>query len=470
VVFQGPHDWPSLTRWTGNERAEAPDPFWNTTSQLTSDDGTVEVDDRGGDPNGTRWVCGESDMPNRCQKKAFQGGWFWRKDEERFLYPLDHMVEHYFTSVGRNTNLLIGMVIDNRGLVPAADQRRFEEFGDRMKNLFSKRLGVASGRGNSISLPLPKGGAPNMLLLMEDIKQGERVRKFVVEGLVNGEWIKVWGGTCIGHKKIERFEPIHASKLRLTVTESAAEPQIREFSAWTMEDGLISVPLDMTQRCDISIRRGRSGEVEICCSNPALALRYTLDGTEPGSDSPIYENPFPLPNGGTVKAYAFMNDRSKGPVVTATFGVDRQSWRVVSVSLDSPYANGGLAGVAHLLNDDPQTYWHTFHQDKTKSAPPHEVVLDMGREMAVSAFTFLPRADGTREGTPDQVAFYLSLDGENWTLASEAEFANVRENFGMHLVPLEQPMEGRFLRFVANHASDGCDYVVVAGIGAIEAV
>jgi len=81
VVFQGPHDWPSLTRWTGNERAEAPDPFWNTTSNLTSDDGTVEVDGLGGDPNGTQWVCGESDMPNRCQKNAFQGGWFWRKDE-----------------------------------------------------------------------------------------------------------------------------------------------------------------------------------------------------------------------------------------------------------------------------------------------------------------------------------------------------------------------------------------------------
>jgi alpha-L-fucosidase len=147
-------------------------------------------------------------------------------------------VEHYFTSVGRNTNLLIGMVIDNRGLIPEADQRRFAEFGDRIKKIFSKRLAVAEGTGNTISLPLPKGGAPNMLMLMEDIAHGERVRKFVVEGLINDEWIKVWGGTCIGHKKIERFDPINASELRLTVTESVAEPQIREFSAWAVEDGL----------------------------------------------------------------------------------------------------------------------------------------------------------------------------------------------------------------------------------------
>ena len=469
MVYQGPAGWPSLTRFTGNERAEAPDPFWSTTDDLTSDDGTVEVDNRGGDPNGKLWVCGEADMPNRGQLQAFQGGWFWRKGDEKYLYSLDHMVEHYFTSIGRNTNLLIGMVIDPRGLVPEPDQLRFEEFGERMGKILSNRVGVACGTGRTISLPIRAGSAPNMLMLMEDIAQGERVRKFVVEGLIDGEWIKIWAGTVIGHNRIERFEPIPATELRLTVLESAAEPQIREFSAWKVEEGLFSVPLDMALRCKISIRRGASGEVELHCSNPALSLRYTLDGTEPGPDSPVYEKPFALLNGGTVKAHAFINDRSHGPSVMAMFGVDRRSWRVVSVSLDSPFSNGGAAGVAHLLNDDPKTYWHTYHKDKSLSAPPHEVVLDMGREMDVAAFTLLPRDNGTFEGTPDQYAFYLSLDGNAWTLAAEGEWTDVRENSGMHTAPLERPMTGRYLRFVAKHAVDDCDYVIVAGVGAIEA-
>ena len=468
VVYQGPHDWPSLTRFVGNERAEAPDPFWNTTSDLTSDDGTVEKDGLGGNPNGTRWVPGESDMPNRCQKRAFQGGWFWRKDEERFLYSLNHMVEHYFTSIGRNTNLLIGMVIDPRGLVPEADERRFAEFGERMKQIFSNRVASAAGNGNAITLPLPKGSAPNMLVLMEDIAQGERVRKFVVEARMDNEWVPVWGGTCIGHKKIERFEPMAATELRLTVVESVAEPQILEFSAWSVDDALVDGPLDMAQRCHITIRRNAGGEVELRCSNPALALRYTLDGTEPGAGSPIYGSPIPLLNGGTVRTCAFINNRSRGPTVTAVFGVDRRAWRVVSTSLDSPFANGGQAGVAHLLTDDPKTYWHTFHKDKTLSAPPHEVVLSMGREHSVAAFTFLPRDIGTCEGTPDDVAFYLSLDGQHWTLATECKFPDVRENFGMRHLPLPKPIAGRYLRFVAKHVIDDCNYVVVAGIGAIE--
>ena len=469
VVFQGPHDLPSLTRFTGNERGEAPDPFWNTTNDLTSDDGTVEVDNRAGDPNGNRWVCGEADLPNRGQSQAFQGGWFWRKGDEEFLYSLDHLVERYFTSIGRNTNLLIGMVIDPRGLVPDPDARRFAEFGGRMKQILSNRIAVASSTGNTHSLPLPVGSAPNMLMLMEDIAQGERVRKFVVEGHIGGEWIKIWAGTVIGHNRIERFEPIPASELRLTILESAAEPQIREFSAWKVADGLFSVPLDMALRCNLSIRRGASGEVDLRCSNPALTLRYTLDGTEPGPDSPVYEKPFALLDGGTVKAQAFINSQSHGPTVTAAFGVDRKNWRVVSTSLNSPYANGGAADVAHLLNDDPKTYWHTCHKDKTLSAPPHEVVLDMGREMDVAAFTLLPRDDGTCEATPDHVAFFLSLDAENWALVKEVEFADVRENFGMRHIPLAEPITGRYLRFVAKHVVDDGAYVIVAGIGAIEA-
>jgi len=470
VVFQGPPDWPSLTRFVGNERGEAPDPFWNTTNDLTSDDGTVEKDGMGGDPNGKRWVGGESDMPNRCQKRAFQGGWFWRKGDDRFVYSIDHMVERYFTSIGRNTNLLIGMVIDPRGLVPETDERRFAEFGDRTRQIFSKRLASNCGAGNTISLPLPKGSAPNLLLLREDIAQGERVRRFSVEGLIDNEWIVVWSGACIGHKRIERFDPLNASELRLTISEFAAEPRILEFSAWAVDAGLLSGPLDMMQRCQISIRRGASGEVELHCSNPALSLRYTLDGTEPGPGSPVYRKPISLLNGGTVKACACINRLSKSPTVTAAFGVDRQSWRVASVSLDSPFANGGQAGVAHLLNDDPKTYWHTYHKDKTKSAPPHEVILDMARELFVAAFTFLPRDAGTCDGTPDEVEFYLSTDGEHWRLAAECKFTDVRHNFGMRLVPLDKPITARYLRFVAKHVIDEGDYVVVAGIGAIEAL
>ncbi|WPJ97344.1 alpha-L-fucosidase [Coraliomargarita algicola] len=468
VVYQGPHDWYSLTRFTGNERGEAPDPFWNTTHDFTSDDGTVEVDDRGGSPDGARWVCGEADLPNRGQLQAFQGGWFWRDGEERYLYSVDHLVERYFSSIGRNTNLLIGMVVDDRGLVPDAERLQFEQFGTRMRQIFTEPVAKTAGTEYSLSLSLPDGRAPTVLLLSEDIAQGECVRRFEVEALMSGIWTKIWAGTVIGHHRIERFEPIHATELRLNILDRVASPQITEFSAWEVEASLLSGPLDMTQRCQICIQRGASGLVEMSCTNPALSLRYTLDGSEPNAESPIYDAPFALPGGGTVKAKACINHLSQSPTVTAIFGVDRQAWRVVRTSLNSPFPNGGAADVVHLLDDNSKTYWHTYHTDKKLSAPPHEVVLDMGAEREVAAFTFLPRNDGSYSGTPDQYAFYLSVDGHGWTLAAEGIWDDLRENLGMHIVELSQSVLGRYLRFVAKHAVDDADNVIVAGIGIIE--
>jgi hypothetical protein len=90
----------------------------------------------------------------------------------------------------------------------------------------------------------------------------------------------------------------------------------------------------------------------------------------------------------------------------------------------------------------------------------------MGRSLAVGAFTFLPR---NAEGAPDRCEFLLSEDGRNWTLAADCHFDDLPENPGMRLVKLDTPRRGRFLRFVARHVVNNGDYVVVAGIGVMEA-
>ncbi len=465
VVFQGPHDWPSLLRFVGNERGEAPDPFWSTTDDLTSDDGTVEKAGMGGNPNGCRWVPGESDMPNRGQKKAFQGGWFWREGEDKFLYSLDHLTECYFSSVARNTNLLLGMVIDNRGLVPEPDCMRFAEFGRQIKRIFSNCLAKTQGEGRTMTLSLPEGGKANMLVIMEDIACGERVRKYTVEALVGDKWKQIWGGTCVGHKRIERFVPLKAIEIRLNIMESVGTPKIKEFSAWAAEENLFSVPLNLAKRSKLFITRDKDGLVSIHSTNPNLSIRYTVDGSEPDSSSSLFKKPFPLCAGGTVSAFSFINE-DRSDTLTAVFGVDRSSWKVVSVSLDSPFKNGGCAGVEHILNDDPSTYWHTYHEDKSKSAPPHEVVLDMGRTLEVNGFTFMPRG---AEGAPDQYEFHLSMDGKSWELAASGRFEDLNLEPGMRTVRLAAAKSARYLRFIAKHVVDDGDYVVVAGIGVITA-
>ena len=45
------------------------------------------------------------------------------------MFTLPELLTKYETSVGRNTNMLLGLVIDDRGLIPDADVRQVEALG-----------------------------------------------------------------------------------------------------------------------------------------------------------------------------------------------------------------------------------------------------------------------------------------------------------------------------------------------------
>jgi alpha-L-fucosidase len=230
VVFQGPEKLSSLLRWVGNERGLAPYPCWGTTNTLTAEGGEKERRDLAGSPDGDRYAPAETDMPNRDQKKAYRGGWFWREGEDDTLYSLEHLQECYLTSVGRNSNLLFGMVIDDRGLVPDADRQRFAEFGQWVDEFNGRVLAETSGAGSEVVLELPQAATVDHLILAEDIAQGERVRKYRVEARTSDDWREIATGSCIGHKHIQPVEPVTCDALRCVCTESADVPQIRCFA------------------------------------------------------------------------------------------------------------------------------------------------------------------------------------------------------------------------------------------------
>jgi alpha-L-fucosidase len=228
VVFQGPKGTPSLLRWVGNERGEAPYPCWSTTNMKTGNiTGGAECPEAGaGDPGGAIWAPAESDMPNRNHR------WFWVEGEDHLLYSVNELVERYYLSVGRNTNLLLGMVIDDRGLVPDADVKQFTEFGAEVRRRFSRNLAEVSGEGDEVILNLGQPTMVDSVITMEDIDKGERVREYVIDGLVDGEWTEICKGISIGHKRINCFEPVEVSKVKLRCTKSVAMPIIRRLAVY----------------------------------------------------------------------------------------------------------------------------------------------------------------------------------------------------------------------------------------------
>src|SRR5207245_11374764 len=100
---------------------------------------------------------------------------------------------------------------------------------------FGKPLATAAGEGESVELVLPRPGRVDHVGVMEDIAHGERVREYVIEGLRPGNvWEKICSGLSIGHKRIERFEPLEVARVRIRCTKSVAQPMIRQLAAFAV--------------------------------------------------------------------------------------------------------------------------------------------------------------------------------------------------------------------------------------------
>lgn len=218
VVFQGSN---ATLRWIGNESGNAPYPTWNTISQaswntIMTSGGIVTT----GDPNGVRWVPAEVDT-------HLSTGWF--SGGPRSLADLSNV---YYQSVGRGAGLLLNFPVQADGTVRADNLARGVELGKLIDDATGHPLyAVADQDGAQIIIDFDAPTEIDHVILKEDIRYGERVRSFVVEGWNGSQWSSlVTGGTAIGMKQIRKFAPTTVSKVRLSVTGSVGTPRIRQFA------------------------------------------------------------------------------------------------------------------------------------------------------------------------------------------------------------------------------------------------
>lgn len=230
LVFQGPFGTKSLLRWVGNERGIAPEDCFATVDFTPESFDGHDERIYGGNPFGLTWSPAESDLPNRFAKQAFQGGWFWREGEDHTLIPVDHLFDVYLKSIGRNTNMLIGMVINDKGLVPDADMQIFKSFGKKVANSFGKPLIeltqteiINQSDKYNYTLTLPQDINAKYLVIMEDISKGELILEYAVNDFIKGK--------CIGHKKIIEL-PTNTTEITFKVLDSKKEPCLRSIAIY----------------------------------------------------------------------------------------------------------------------------------------------------------------------------------------------------------------------------------------------
>ncbi len=230
ICFQGPRDYSHNIRWVGNEDGLAPENCWATTNAGEKRyDGTIPDEQAGvGDPDGIYYWPAETDMPNRTHA-AFGGGWAWKAGEDHLLYTPEQLLDCYIRSVGRNSNLLLGMAISVDG--DFQDEEQFKAFGQLLRETFSDPLAMTETpelADDRCAVTLQDKQKIRYIVIREDITEGQLIRGFRI--LADG--IPVYESKCIGHKRIIPFEHLEASEIVLEITEKAGKVRIRDLTIY----------------------------------------------------------------------------------------------------------------------------------------------------------------------------------------------------------------------------------------------
>lgn len=415
-------------RWVGTEDGYVGETNWsllNATGDVPWNMLHYGVED------GDSWVPAEVNTSIRPE-------WFYHPSEDDKVKSVPKLMETYYNSIGHNGTLLLNFPIMPNGQIHPTDENRTLEFGQAVKESFAVNLAekakvvASNARGNvkefgadktldndkdsywatddsvttaSLTIDLSKPTLFNRFLVQEYIRLGQRVKAFTVEALVDGDWKEVAKATTIGYKRILRFPSVEATKVRFNITGSKSCPVISNV-------GIYNAPVFLNAP---SIARNQSGEVTINTNDIGPIFYYTLDGTEPTSESTQYAGPFFADGKVAVKAIA--HDPASGkssPVSHESFDISKKDWKVVGISDE----NAGK-----ILDGNPSSVWHQ-RSDKM----PIDLVVDLGATYNVSGFKYLPDQGRWSSGSITTYQFYVSEDNKKWKLVSEGEFSNIKNN------------------------------------------
>lgn len=466
-------------RWVGNEEGYANETNWATMDKMMTESSAGLKELNTGKEDGTAWIPSEVDV-------SIRPGWFYHKSEDSKVKSLNKLVDIYFSSVGRGSNLLLNVPPDRRGLIHENDINALKQLKNYLTACFKNNLASVANaaatniRGNSKyfspSLIIDKNKDSfwstddnintaslyinfntnlsfNCIEIEEYIALGQRIKSFSVEAYINGYWKNIFAGTTIGYKKLIRFPLVKSNKIKINILESKASPVISNIAIYKIPE-LIDPP---------EIKRNKNGIVSLRTESPQAIIYYTADGTKPNKQSILFKKPFEVKNECIIKAIAFNGDYTKSSaVVTAEFGICKENWKIVSVDDEHKDLKAGFA-----IDDDPSTFWHT-HWSGDFKIHPHEMIIDLGAEYILTGFTYLPRQDGNNSGNITTYDLLISSDNKRWVPAIiNGAFANIANNPIMQIVSFIKSESVRYLKLVTHGDSKNNGWVNAAEIGII---
>jgi alpha-L-fucosidase len=453
-------------RWVGTEEGNVGETNWS----LLNATGDVEWGMlHYGLETGNSWVPAEVNTSIRPE-------WFYHPKEDSKVKTVPYLMETYYNSIGHNGSLLLSFPIMPNGLIHQNDEIAALEFAKAVKESFDVNLAVKSKaeasnvRGNanefgaamaidtnkdtywatnddvtkaSLTIDLGEPTLFNRFLVQEYIRLGQRVKAFTVEAFIEGNWKEVAKATTIGNKRIIRFPSVKASKVRFSITDSKSCPVISNI-------GIYNAPVFLNSP---SILRNQSGEISINSNDIGPIFYYTLDGSEPTTESNLYTTPFQADGKLEVKAIGYDPTTGKNsPVGKEIFDISKKDWKIVG-------ANDEKSSV--ILDGNPSSVWH--QRDKKM---PIDLVADLGTVQKLCGFKYLPDQNKWSSGIITNYQLYVSVDNKAWNLVDQGEFSNIKNNPVWQIKNFKQ-VNARYVKLKALKNSSGDD---IAGYAEVDVI
>lgn len=334
IAIMGPD-----VRWVGNESGVARETEWSVqivppgqeehpryTMNPTQVEGSFEHlaqaqnDDRESGP--LVWYPAESDV-------SIRPGWFYHPEEDDQVKTLEHLLDIYYQSVGRNSVLLLNIPPDPRGLIHENDVERLQDWREVIDATFDDNLAEnaevsassvwpqdpqnsagnlvdgdpdtywapsANDRFPALVVTLPQKSAFDVIELQEPIDYGQRIAGFAVDAMVEGSWKEIATGTTIGYKRLLRLPYTVSDQIRIRFLEWRATPMLSRVALFERPPVVRIEAADDLFLTELPVR--------LESDTPGAKIHYTIDGRDPGPTDTRFIGTFKLVHSATVRAYA----------------------------------------------------------------------------------------------------------------------------------------------------------------------
>ena len=477
-------------RWVGTESGYGRETEWSVVPAKMSDQDKIAENsqqkelDSGFKPlDMTDKDLGSRDVLYDAQKivwypsevdVSIRPGWFYHKSQDNQVKTTEKLIDIYYSSVGRNSLLLLNIPPDRRGLIHENDQKVLEEWSSIIDATFEENLIknsniIASSEQKStpilsvidndkssfwaakkedstavISINFDSEQLFDVLMLKENIQIGQRIEKFILECFIDGKWIIIAEGTTVGYKRLIRFPAVKTKKVRVSILESRLNPTL-------MEIGLFKQPPAISITPESAIFKDQI-EVELSSDDKDADIFYTVDGSTPDRNSKKYSAPILLNNTTTLKGVAIEKKGKKGICKSANFG--KSEYEISSKnSFSEKYSAQGLKSLIDGFKGSlayGDGFWQGYYGDD------FEVIIDLSKIIKINSvgLSFLQNTKSWIF-VPESVTLYISKDGDNYNSFFSESYVlepDCREEILIkNFISEKSNVEGRFLKIVAKN-------------------